>query len=281
MNNLIYIIVVLILYKILFGRSKAEFVDITENDRVIMAQTTEIINRIIIQGLTISGNVNLNGINIRAGNMSAANLNVNYPVSVGRVFGSWFESNGKIEGRNIINAGSKIKQSGEDLLPSGIIMMWYGSTVNIPTGWVLCNGQNGTPDLRDKFVSYYWVNNIYTKGSDIPQVISNYRMIGGSMTHSHGSSEEMRALIGHGYSRFSVLGGVLGYTPLRNFIKQYKVGTLPTTGDYRQMIQQPYYNEDSNINPDDGYMPATAIVGNTDEASNIPEYVALCYIMKV
>lgn len=37
-------------------------------------------------------------------------------------------------------------------LPSGLIAIWKGSTSTIPDGWVLCNGQNGTPDLRDKFV---------------------------------------------------------------------------------------------------------------------------------
>ena len=37
-------------------------------------------------------------------------------------------------------------------LPSGLIAIWKGSISIIPTGWVLCNGNNGTPDLRDKFV---------------------------------------------------------------------------------------------------------------------------------
>jgi hypothetical protein len=36
--------------------------------------------------------------------------------------------------------------------PSGIINMWSGTLANIPTGWVLCDGSNSTPDLRDKFV---------------------------------------------------------------------------------------------------------------------------------
>jgi hypothetical protein len=30
--------------------------------------------------------------------------------------------------------------------------MWGGLVANIPTGWVLCDGQNGTPDLRDRFI---------------------------------------------------------------------------------------------------------------------------------
>ncbi|MGY3187278.1 hypothetical protein [Lysinibacillus sp. TE18511] len=37
-------------------------------------------------------------------------------------------------------------------LPSGIIVMWSGSISDIPKGWVLCDGTNGTPDLRDRFV---------------------------------------------------------------------------------------------------------------------------------
>ena len=38
------------------------------------------------------------------------------------------------------------------LLPSGVITMWSGSIVSIPTGWLLCNGSSGTPDLRDRFI---------------------------------------------------------------------------------------------------------------------------------
>lgn len=35
---------------------------------------------------------------------------------------------------------------------SGTILAWSGPIGNIPSGWVLCDGNNGTPDLRDKFV---------------------------------------------------------------------------------------------------------------------------------
>lgn len=37
-------------------------------------------------------------------------------------------------------------------LPTGSILMWAGAIVDIPAGYVLCNGANGTPDLRDRFV---------------------------------------------------------------------------------------------------------------------------------
>lgn len=35
-------------------------------------------------------------------------------------------------------------------IPSGIIVMWSG--VSAPSGWNLCDGTNGTPDLRNRFV---------------------------------------------------------------------------------------------------------------------------------
>ena len=38
------------------------------------------------------------------------------------------------------------------LIPSGVITLWSGSISSIPSGWVLCNGSGGTPDLRDRFV---------------------------------------------------------------------------------------------------------------------------------
>lgn len=38
-----------------------------------------------------------------------------------------------------------------DLVP-GVIAYWSGLVVDIPSGWFLCDGNNGTPDLRDQFV---------------------------------------------------------------------------------------------------------------------------------
>ncbi len=35
---------------------------------------------------------------------------------------------------------------------AGVINSWSGSIVSIPTGWALCDGTNGTPDLRDRFI---------------------------------------------------------------------------------------------------------------------------------
>jgi microcystin-dependent protein len=35
---------------------------------------------------------------------------------------------------------------------TGMIIIWSGSLGSVPAGWVLCDGNNATPDLRDRFV---------------------------------------------------------------------------------------------------------------------------------
>lgn len=37
-------------------------------------------------------------------------------------------------------------------VPSGVIAIWHGTIANIPAGWVLCDGNSGTPSLLDRFV---------------------------------------------------------------------------------------------------------------------------------
>jgi microcystin-dependent protein len=51
------------------------------------------------------------------------------------------------------NVNGKLRENGNDLIPRGIITMWSGDTP--PAGWILCDGQNGTPDLRGRFILGY------------------------------------------------------------------------------------------------------------------------------
>ena len=37
-------------------------------------------------------------------------------------------------------------------IPTGVIVLWSGAANAIPSGYVLCDGNNSTPDLRDRFV---------------------------------------------------------------------------------------------------------------------------------
>lgn len=43
----------------------------------------------------------------------------------------------------------------QHLVPKGVINMWSGSPSLIPYGWALCDGTNGTPDLRGRFIVGY------------------------------------------------------------------------------------------------------------------------------
>ena len=37
-------------------------------------------------------------------------------------------------------------------VPTGVIAMWHGASGAIPSGWVICDGNNSTPNLTDKFI---------------------------------------------------------------------------------------------------------------------------------
>ena len=86
-------------------------------------------------------------------------------------------------------------------IPVGTIAIWSGSVASIPSGWYLCNGANGTPNLRDRFVvgagGSYGVgatggatthNHTYSGSTSTP---SNYQQYDGdqgtmsAMRHTH------------------------------------------------------------------------------------------------
>lgn len=48
--------------------------------------------------------------------------------------------------------GTTYNASLNQVIPTGVIVMWSGSIASIPPGWALCNGANGTPNLQDKFI---------------------------------------------------------------------------------------------------------------------------------
>jgi hypothetical protein len=40
----------------------------------------------------------------------------------------------------------------DDMIPSGVIVAWFGNFASIPSGWSACIGVDGLPDLRNKFL---------------------------------------------------------------------------------------------------------------------------------
>jgi len=61
-------------------------------------------------------------------------------------------------------------------MPAGIIAMWSGSEGGIPSGWALCDGTSGTPDLRGRFI-------VGRKSGDTD--FSGTPDTGGAKTHTH------------------------------------------------------------------------------------------------
>jgi hypothetical protein len=135
-------------------------------------------------------------------------------------------------------------------IPAGGIIIWSGSTGSVPATWFLCDGTNGTPDLRDRFVigagNTYAVN--ATGGSANAVVVSHTHTATSTVTdpgHFHAVSAANTA----GSAAFGTSSGG---------------GTL---------------NTDSKVT---GITVATtnATAGVSGTNANLPPYYALAYIMK-
>lgn len=70
-------------------------------------------------------------------------------------------------------------------VPQGSIIPWYGDKANIPDGFALCDGTNGTPDLRNRFLvgagDTYKLSDIGGENEvtlEAPQVGSHYHRCG-------------------------------------------------------------------------------------------------------
>ena len=133
-------------------------------------------------------------------------------------------------------------------IPAGGIFLWSGSIGSIPAGYVLCNGSNSTPDLRDRFIvgagSTYAVN--ATGGSADAVVVSHtHAATVTDPTHTHGNATNA---LGAGASFQAPGGGTAS------------PGQLPSAST--------------------GITGTNATAGVSGTNANLPPYYALCYIMK-
>ena len=137
-------------------------------------------------------------------------------------------------------------------LPTGAIILWSGSLGSIPTGYVLCDGTNSTPDLRDRFIvgagSNYAV--AATGGTADAIVVSH--------THTPTVTDP-----GHAHN-----AGVAMLSTSRGSLAGYEAGG-----------GSPNYNTtiDSNTT---GISVSIASAGTSGTNQNLPPYYALAYIMK-
>jgi len=147
-------------------------------------------------------------------------------------------------------------------LPTGAIILWSGSLGAIPSGYVLCDGSNSTPDLRDCFViaagSTYAVG--ATGGSADAIVVSHTHTASSSVTDpGHGHGIATGAYNGAGNHPDHQTSGVAG-NPFT--VDSYNIAyVVPgTTG-----ISVSTTNNST---------------GTSGSGANLPPYYALAYIMK-
>jgi hypothetical protein len=141
-------------------------------------------------------------------------------------------------------------------VPQGGIIIWSGSQASIPTGWLLCNGSSGTPDLRDRFVvgagSTYAV--AATGGSTTATLPSHTHTFTGTAlgTHIH------KPVSGQAMGLTPGGGGGLGGGDLNS-----------SSGDVDTSAVSA--GTPAGTNSTEGASAVNA---------NLPPYYALCYIMK-
>ncbi len=159
----------------------------------------------------------------------------------------------------LTSAGSGATPTWASPFPSGMIVLWSGATDAIPTGWVLCNGSNSTPDLRNRFVvgagDTYSVN--ATGGSADATLVSH--------THSATSSVSDS---GHFHNVLPTLSGAFSNNGA--FIQTATTGTPSQSG---------VGNTDTKTT---GISVSTSLstAGSSATNANLPPYYALAYIMK-
>jgi hypothetical protein len=140
--------------------------------------------------------------------------------------------------------------------PAGVIVLWSGSIGSIPAGWVLCNGNNGTPDLRDRFIvgagSTYSVD---ATGGSANSIVVSHTHTATSVVTDAGHS--------HGYDKTTGAGSPAG------------INIAGSNGSY-------VYTTTATSTSVTGITVATTVdsAGNSGTNANLPPYYALCYIMK-
>lgn len=146
--------------------------------------------------------------------------------------------------------------------PKGIIMMWNGASADIPTGWVLCDGQttyvdlNGVsktvPDLRGKFVVGVGSGNIQGR----PLTTRNLGDTGGEENHTLTTSE----MPSHSHTMNAGGSSCSGFNcPNYN----YQTSGYAYNGETVKSGGNPNNNN------------------ATDPHNNMPPFYALCYICYV
>ena len=157
---------------------------------------------------------------------------------------------------NTLKVGNIIDSSGNaSAFVTGMIILWYGDTTNVPGGWVLCNGSNSTPDLRDRFV--IGAGNNFTAGNTGG---SNSITLSEANLPSHRHFVVSNSLGGQNRTNSNVSANnqVRKGTGAGNLYESYNLASTSS----------------------DAASGRSSAVGSGTAIDNKPAYHALCYIMK-
>lgn len=139
-------------------------------------------------------------------------------------------------------------------LPLGAIMMWYRPISEIPAGWILCDGNNGSPDLRGRYV--------VGVGTDVERVPM------GAETHSHGNVAS-GADGGHVHDVTGSLGGTVSGVGVSN-VGSGERGIGRTHG---HVIDLDLMDSGTHVHANTGL--------STNIAANNPPFMQLFFIMRI
>ena len=142
-------------------------------------------------------------------------------------------------------------------VPTGCILIWSGSVGSIPSGFLLCDGTNGTPDLRNSFV--LGAGNAYAIG----QTGGSTDAVLPSHTHTATSVSNVNDP-GHSHTIQAGNGG--GY--VQPYVQSRTTNEQPSQTDRAFTL---ITVSTSTNNSYSGVSPVNA---------NMPPYYALAYIMK-
>ena len=126
--------------------------------------------------------------------------------------------------RNIVNTYAtkdelnSVQQAVMLAVPVGCILPYAGSPHSIPSGWKICDGKNGTPDLRDRFIVGAGGSfNINTRGGEItkkltvdmlPEHRHTFFAAGSTDSDGHGGIDSAVQTISDGITGVAITNGV-------------------------------------------------------------------------
>jgi hypothetical protein len=166
-------------------------------------------------------------------------------------------------GQVLLSAGGTNTPTWGSGFPSGGIIMWSGTIATIPSGWLLCNGSSGTPDLRNRFVIGAFQD---TTGVAYTTVTGADTQTGGSkdaitVSHTHTATSTVTDS-GHAHTFSSVLSDTIGGSGSQ---PGYRGSGTTTTSTATTGITVATTN---------------ASTGSSGTNANLVPYFALAYIMK-